>query len=259
MPPKIKIFAWKAVQQALPVAAALHKRNIIDSAMCSRCQNAWESIGHALFSCPHAKAVWKHTNLQLDFRRAYSMYKGDYIIHMAGLLDKSEFEVFICIMWSIWHSRNAVLHGHSVRAPSSQADYGRSYIAKYHSVTQQSHSRLQRQINTAGTSKQYNGQANPSMATTTAAINVPPAYNLPLSSPTQLNTNPSRGLKRPRFNDSPQNSTVQTGYFNGRNNASRDSRWVPPDLNMYKINVDAAANFTDLRSQAGRRSCNLQS
>lgn len=125
--------------------------------MCSRCQNAWESIGHALFSCTHARAVWKHTNFQLDFRRAYSMYKGDYIIHMAGLLDKAEFEAFICIMWCIWNSRNAKLHGHSVRTPSSQAEFGMSYIVKYHSVKQQLNIGLQGHINVAGTSQIYKG------------------------------------------------------------------------------------------------------
>uniref|UniRef100_A0A803QP51 Reverse transcriptase domain-containing protein n=1 Tax=Cannabis sativa TaxID=3483 RepID=A0A803QP51_CANSA len=55
---KVKIFVWKAFHRAIPTAASLCNRKIIDYAACSLCSNAWESVEHALFLYKHAKKVW---------------------------------------------------------------------------------------------------------------------------------------------------------------------------------------------------------
>uniref|UniRef100_A0A803PL57 Reverse transcriptase zinc-binding domain-containing protein n=1 Tax=Cannabis sativa TaxID=3483 RepID=A0A803PL57_CANSA len=77
LPPKIRIFAWKVLQNVVPVVAALFKKKIIDSAACSLCPSSWESIGHVLFGCHHAKAVWKDSKFTIDFHKAQSMYNGE--------------------------------------------------------------------------------------------------------------------------------------------------------------------------------------
>ena len=131
LPPKIKIFAWKVVNHALPVASALHKRKIVDSASCSRCKMAWESIGHALFTCKHAKTVWKNTPFRIDFSAAHRMMQGDYLIHLAGTNTKMDFKSLICVMWCIWYNRNKVLHGGTLKDPASTAAYALRYIDNY--------------------------------------------------------------------------------------------------------------------------------
>uniref|UniRef100_A0A803NTN0 Reverse transcriptase domain-containing protein n=1 Tax=Cannabis sativa TaxID=3483 RepID=A0A803NTN0_CANSA len=73
LPPKIRIFAWKVLNNVLPVAAALFKKKIIDSAACSLCTSSWESIGHALFGCKHARNIWKESKFSLDFTQARTM------------------------------------------------------------------------------------------------------------------------------------------------------------------------------------------
>ena len=137
LPPKVKIFAWKVIQHALPVVSALKKRQVIDSSLCSRCKAAWESIGHALFTCKHTKAAWKTTSFSIDFHRAHGMFKGDYLLHLASLMDKTNFESLICIMWSIWYDRNIVLHGGVYRDPSVHNKYALNYISTFRNARQQ--------------------------------------------------------------------------------------------------------------------------
>ncbi|KAF4400029.1 hypothetical protein G4B88_021243 [Cannabis sativa] len=68
----------QVIQSALPVVKSLFHKKIITSATCSLCSMAWESMGHALFSCCHAKAVWQITNF--DLNKADRMKDGDYMI-----------------------------------------------------------------------------------------------------------------------------------------------------------------------------------
>uniref|UniRef100_A0A803Q8L6 RNase H type-1 domain-containing protein n=1 Tax=Cannabis sativa TaxID=3483 RepID=A0A803Q8L6_CANSA len=75
------------------------------------CTNAWESIGHALFSCKHAKSGWENTGFSFDFRQAQQMSNGDYLFHLSTLHSQLDFELIICTMWAIWSSRNKNLHG----------------------------------------------------------------------------------------------------------------------------------------------------
>lgn len=131
LPQKVKIFAWKVIQHALSVASALQRRHVIDSSVCSRCHIAWESIGHALFACKHAKAVWKTTSFSIDFPRVNGMFKGDYMIYLSSLMDKASYENLIYIMWSVWHDINSVLHGGSWKDPTALTLYALNYISDF--------------------------------------------------------------------------------------------------------------------------------
>uniref|UniRef100_A0A803QQN3 Reverse transcriptase n=1 Tax=Cannabis sativa TaxID=3483 RepID=A0A803QQN3_CANSA len=47
LPKKVKIFAWRVINNAIPTAANLHRCKITPTAACSLCNCHWESIGHA--------------------------------------------------------------------------------------------------------------------------------------------------------------------------------------------------------------------
>uniref|UniRef100_A0A803PKU3 Reverse transcriptase zinc-binding domain-containing protein n=1 Tax=Cannabis sativa TaxID=3483 RepID=A0A803PKU3_CANSA len=131
LPTKIKIFAWRVMQNALPVATELSRRKVLTSATCSLCSNAWESIGHAMFNCTTARKVWRETKFTIDHTNAQSMYHGDYLIHLSTLHSKEDFELLVCTMWAIWHNRNKVTHGGVSRTSSNIAMFAQSHLEKY--------------------------------------------------------------------------------------------------------------------------------
>uniref|UniRef100_A0A803QJM9 Reverse transcriptase zinc-binding domain-containing protein n=1 Tax=Cannabis sativa TaxID=3483 RepID=A0A803QJM9_CANSA len=131
LPSKVKIFSWRVMQNALPVATALCRRKVINYATCSLCSNAWESIGHAMFNCTKAKKVWRETKFKIDHNHAHNMHNGDYLIHLSSIHSKHDFELIICTMWAIWHERNKVTHGGVPRSSLTIATFASTHLEKY--------------------------------------------------------------------------------------------------------------------------------
>ncbi|KAM6557292.1 hypothetical protein CsatB_004311 [Cannabis sativa] len=118
LPSKVKIFVWKAFHCAIPTAAALCKRKIIDSAACSLCSNAWESVEHALFLCKHAKKVWRVAGISLDFDLVSRMRFDDFLMLLSTLKSTSEMEQLLCTLWFLWNDRNNFIHGKPGLSPT---------------------------------------------------------------------------------------------------------------------------------------------
>ncbi|KAM6593255.1 hypothetical protein CsatA_000958 [Cannabis sativa] len=134
LPQKIKIFMWRVYNDAIPVATALVKRKIITDSTCSICQQAWETIGHALFGCKYARSVWRFSNFTLDWNNTMTMRKGDYLIHLAAIYSKMEMEHLCCILWAIWTERNRVIHGHKAKPSKDLANFASNYWQNYQSA-----------------------------------------------------------------------------------------------------------------------------
>ena len=49
LPPKVKIFVWRACWNAFPSLQNLWKRKVVESPRCNRCSDPAESLAHAIF------------------------------------------------------------------------------------------------------------------------------------------------------------------------------------------------------------------
>ncbi|RLN03307.1 hypothetical protein C2845_PM13G12070 [Panicum miliaceum] len=58
IPPKIRIFWWRAVQNFLPTKMELCRRHVDRDATCSTCGAQEESLFYVVLECPLARSFW---------------------------------------------------------------------------------------------------------------------------------------------------------------------------------------------------------
>jgi len=58
VPNKIKLFVWRACNDALPTVENLHQKHIAPSDRCNLCQEQFEEVVHALWLCKDISRVW---------------------------------------------------------------------------------------------------------------------------------------------------------------------------------------------------------
>lgn len=109
--PKIKVFLWKILCGALPVATSLIKRGMKIDERCQWCGVDGESINHVMFSCSWSRQVWALAGIpspQMGFHNG-SVFSNFHYLLMNR--DNKEWPVelrnsFPWILWRIWKNRN---------------------------------------------------------------------------------------------------------------------------------------------------------
>jgi hypothetical protein len=59
VPEKVRIFAWRAVHNALATKVNKHRRHMPVSGMCMACGLEQEDVSHMIFRCTHAVHLWQ--------------------------------------------------------------------------------------------------------------------------------------------------------------------------------------------------------
>uniref|UniRef100_A0A803P3Q4 Reverse transcriptase domain-containing protein n=1 Tax=Cannabis sativa TaxID=3483 RepID=A0A803P3Q4_CANSA len=153
LPSKVKIFAWKAFHQAIPTAASLCNRKIIDSAACSLCSNAYEFVEHAMFLCKHAKKVWQSAGISFDYDMVSKMKFNDCLVLLSTLKTTSEMEQMLCTMWFLWNDRNNFIHGKPVLSPSQIWAKSAAYFCNYQQHSSPPHNSIKASTGAAANPK----------------------------------------------------------------------------------------------------------
>ena len=112
-PQKIKHFAWKAGRNILATKSNLTQRRIISDGTCDLCGQEQETVCHLLWTCDHAKEVWRNNKFAFTFE-ILSHWSFLDVVAQLQRCDQSrprQLEQFISVCWGIWKNRNDLRMG----------------------------------------------------------------------------------------------------------------------------------------------------
>ncbi|CAL9239252.1 unnamed protein product [Arabidopsis halleri] len=140
--PKIQHFLWRCLSEALPTTTQLRTRNIPADPICQRCGLDEETTNHILFMCPHAQAVWRCANIDINH---HVTPLGDFEDNLHRIVQMGKMQSLplhnqllpFWIMWRIWKSRNDFLFQKVNRRPESTAQKGIHDVNDWIAATQQ--------------------------------------------------------------------------------------------------------------------------
>jgi hypothetical protein len=109
--PKILVFWWKVLNNAVASKENLWVRLKKGSPTCPRCSNELESIEYLLFRCEFAKQVWSHFPAWPSFGLAKISATLIWFNDCAGSsnFSTSGLDTLMVVSWSIWKARNKLI------------------------------------------------------------------------------------------------------------------------------------------------------
>ncbi|CAN6803503.1 unnamed protein product [Brassica oleracea] len=110
--PKIRIFLWKALSNALSVTDELIARGMKVDSRCQRCGFSSESINHILFSCPFARLLWAQIGFPFPPRGFENRSLLENFAYLLEIKSNKELPdaltlIFPWVLWMLWKNKNA--------------------------------------------------------------------------------------------------------------------------------------------------------
>ncbi|KAK0579421.1 hypothetical protein LWI29_026174 [Acer saccharum] len=110
IPPKIKIFLWRACHHWLPTMLFLAKRGVPSDGLCPRCHKRLESIIHAIWGCRDLGSVRRNCVFLHGLVITDDMHFHDLMLLILNSIKISEVELLCVIFWRVWFYRNQLIH-----------------------------------------------------------------------------------------------------------------------------------------------------
>ncbi|XP_065623112.1 uncharacterized protein LOC136064802 [Quercus suber] len=110
LPAKIKVFAWRACINGLPIMEVISRRGISQCMTCHVYGNEAEIVDHALLRCDFSSLVW---DFWLENPLRIQGFKNSFLDLALFILSHStlpDLEIFFATAWALWSNRNRIVH-----------------------------------------------------------------------------------------------------------------------------------------------------
>ena len=135
-----KNFLWRACHEILPTRVNLHKKKIVEDALCPLCGREEETVMHVLWLCPAAVDVW---SLGCKIFQKWPSDGKDFIQLVEKVLQSFEMEdtqLFAEIAHQEWLRRNDFVFGNNFLHPDILVKNAKDHVAEFMRVTEKSNS-----------------------------------------------------------------------------------------------------------------------
>jgi mannosylglycoprotein endo-beta-mannosidase len=126
-PPKVKFFAWLAIQNRIWTADRLEKRGWQNCGLCPLCNQTTETVNHLFVSCRYTVRLWCYVKEWLgihdihprQWRGSGLSTKNWWSLMTAGPSSnrKAMASLTLLVSWEVWNERNARVFQHKLAPP----------------------------------------------------------------------------------------------------------------------------------------------
>uniref|UniRef100_A0A2N9FNB8 Reverse transcriptase domain-containing protein n=1 Tax=Fagus sylvatica TaxID=28930 RepID=A0A2N9FNB8_FAGSY len=106
VPPKVKLFVWKACQNIIPTQTKLFEKGIAHSYSCLWCEDEPETNDHVLWGCEFAQKVWNLCPVPIGAYLSALKSFTDVIGSFTSDLHTPVLEIAFTTVWALWKARN---------------------------------------------------------------------------------------------------------------------------------------------------------
>ncbi|KAL5551842.1 hypothetical protein UlMin_002018 [Ulmus minor] len=131
IPPKVKIFWWRALHNIIPTSWNLKVHHVPADLKCSLCGYGIETTVHSLFLCPKMKFLWKKSGMVDCLLAAKIGNMVDVAFWAKDNLSSDHFELFAMYTWEIWNLRNSWTHGKEAVIKGNELRWIPEYISNF--------------------------------------------------------------------------------------------------------------------------------
>jgi hypothetical protein len=136
VPPKVKVFAWKAATNSLATEENKLTRNMRVTGICNICGSETEGVAHALAGCNHAKRLWEEMRLVWSLPSCSDFQKPSRHWFQSVLSDLPSHlvDTTLLVAWRIWYARNEVTHEKPLPSVEGSKMFLCSYLKLIHNA-----------------------------------------------------------------------------------------------------------------------------
>ena len=134
--PKVKLFLWRILSAALPVADQILRRGMSINPRCQICGEEGESINHVLFNCSVARQVWALSGVptpEFGFQHRALFANIHFLFELkrkALVLDQIK-KSWPWILWRLWKNRNKMFFESTSFCPLKSIDKIRDDVQEW--------------------------------------------------------------------------------------------------------------------------------
>ena len=131
VPHKIKHFAWRTSNNALPTMVNLHRRQIVQNVSCNMCKDQPEDVLHAVWFCKENRGIWDSLDWFHQLVLSPLVCFSDLLSRFLHSRDEFQAKIFIIAAWMIWNRRNALHFGRPALLMPSICSIVGSYLQEF--------------------------------------------------------------------------------------------------------------------------------